>query len=235
MKAKLLKEVQELVRRRTFRVLIEDELGDDANVLPGRIFLAIKDQNGVLQNKSRFCPGGYLDSFKDFLLHFTRTINPETIWLLLALAALFGFDVFTAALTQAYLQACHLLNRILYLRTCAPDFNLKPGELLQVLLPLYCISDSGELWDLIFFDHQRDDLAISATPLDPVLFFKRNNRRELILEPVTPLMKGLSICEGSNFRSRSCTLTLVILPAFFAGDCSKIAQFKRANFSDYTM
>ena len=89
--------------------------------------------------------GGHMDAFKDYLLHFTKTIQPDIIRLLLALAALFGFDIWTADVTQAYLQSCERLERLLFLRTSAPKFNLGPGELLQVLLPLYRMSDSGEL------------------------------------------------------------------------------------------
>jgi hypothetical protein len=62
--------------------------------------------------------------------------------LLLALSAVLGFEIWSMDVRQAYLQAASDLKRDIFIR---PDvLKLTQDELLQVIKPLYGLSDSGE-------------------------------------------------------------------------------------------
>jgi Reverse transcriptase (RNA-dependent DNA polymerase) len=77
-------------------------------------------------------------------MHDATAVRHSSVRLLLALAASLGFDVWTLDANQAYLQAAYDLGRKVYLRTGA--IQLQPGELIQLIKPLYGLADSGDLW-----------------------------------------------------------------------------------------
>ena len=166
------KELAGLIDQGVFKVVIEEELPDDPNVLVARFILCIKDINtGNEKFKARFIVQGHTDSEKEVLLHPSPTISQRSIRLLVALAAIHGFRLWTQDVTQAYLQSALKLSRDIYLK--APkEFGLASNELLKLLKPLYGLSDSGDYWHETFKLHLRKDLLMKQTDGDLALWFK---------------------------------------------------------------
>ena len=70
---------------------------------------------------------------------------------MLALASILGFHIWTTDINQAYLQSAENLQRKIFVR---PDvLQLEPNELLQVVKPLYGLSDAGDYLGELFTEH----------------------------------------------------------------------------------
>lgn len=169
------KEIRDLLRRGTFRAVLIDEVPPDANVIPGRFVLAIKSKlDGKIKFKARFVVGGHRDKLKEFMVHSSQTLQPQSIRILLAIAVLFGFDIWTADVRQAYLQSAIALQRDIYIKTNAPEFELKPEQCLKLLRPLYGLCESGDFWYETFAQHCKDDLKLKQMRSDAALRYLKN-------------------------------------------------------------
>jgi Reverse transcriptase (RNA-dependent DNA polymerase) len=97
-------------------------------------------------------------------------LKHQSVRLILALASVFCFDLWSSDVNQAYLQSAEQLKRDIFIR---PDeFMLAPDELLQLILPLYGITESGDYWGETLTDHHINDLKTTQTKQDFSLFFK---------------------------------------------------------------
>jgi hypothetical protein len=68
------KEIQGLIDRGTWKVVLKEDVADNANVLGGRFVLAIKDEGTEKEVwKDRFVVHGYRDHLKPSLVHDTAT------------------------------------------------------------------------------------------------------------------------------------------------------------------
>eukprot|EP00171_Calliarthron_tuberculosum_P004009 IDg4009t1 len=142
MSAAVRTEVQGLLRRGTFKVILREDVPPDANVLPDRFVLAIKStEDGKVKFKARYVIGGHRDKLKDMMVHSTTTLQPQSIRLLLALAALHGFDIWTSDVRQVYLQSAEPLSRDIFIKKTLPEFELEPHQCLQLMKPLYGLSE----------------------------------------------------------------------------------------------
>ena len=176
-------ELRNLLKRGAFKVIVKEDVPLDVNVLPGRFELALKStEDGEIKHKARYVIGGHRDKHKDFMVHSTTILQPQSIRLLLALASMFGFDVWTADVPQAHLQSAEPLMREIYINKLVPEFELNPDHCLQLLKPLYGLCDSGDLWHDTLDKHHREDLEMKPMRSDLALY----------IWMVNGLLKGLS-------------------------------------------
>jgi Reverse transcriptase (RNA-dependent DNA polymerase) len=144
-------ELLSLIDRGTFRLVVKDDPVDKPNVVSSRFVLAIKTKDGRHVLKARFVLGGHRDRDKNKLVHSSTTLKQSFVRLLLATAALMGFDVISADVIQAYLQsACDLTRKVFVKPSC---IDLDSDELLQIMKPLYGLADSGDYWAQTFVRH----------------------------------------------------------------------------------
>lgn len=68
--------------------------------------------------------------------------------LVLALASIFGFDVWSSDVKLGYLQSTEPFVRRFLIKNIPPGFELTPNERFELLPPLCELSDSGELCHL---------------------------------------------------------------------------------------
>ena len=109
-------EIKNLLQHGTFKVILQEDIPKDGNVLPGRFVLAIKSSvDGRIKYKARYVIGGHCYKLKDLTVHSSTTLQPQSVRLLLALAAIFGFDIWTADIRQSYLQASEPLERDVFI------------------------------------------------------------------------------------------------------------------------
>ena len=180
-----LQEIKNLLNRGTFKVILREEIPKDVNVLPGRFVLALKStEDGEIKHKARYVIGGHRDRLKHMMVHSTSTLQPSSIRLLLALAAIHGFDVWTSDVRQAYLQSAEPLAREVFIAKPVPEFELHPSQCLKLLKPLYGLCESGDLWHQTLDRHHREDLGMNPLRSDPALYVLMKNK----------LLHGLSAC-----------------------------------------
>ena len=117
-------DIKNLLERGTFKVILKEELPPDGNIFPGRFVLAIKStDDGKVKYKATYVIGGHRDKYKDFMVHSTSTLQPQSIRLLLALAAVFDFDIWTSDVRQAYLQSAEPLAGDIFIRSPVKELN----------------------------------------------------------------------------------------------------------------
>lgn len=105
-------EIHGLLDRETFKFILREDVPPDANILPDRFVLSIKStEDSETEYKARYVIGGHLDRMKDIMVHSATTLHPQSIRLLLALTAMFGFDIWSADVLLSYLQSAEPLLR----------------------------------------------------------------------------------------------------------------------------
>lgn len=166
------KELEGLAHRGVFEVVLKDDIPSNANILGGRFVLSIKnkDTNEEIY-KARYVVQGHKDIEKHMLVHSSSNLKQSSIRILLSIAALFGFHIWSQDVSQAYLQSAERLMRDIYVKP-SKEFRLPKDTLLKLLKPLYGLSDSGDYWYSTFTRHLKDDLHMTPTFSDPALFFK---------------------------------------------------------------
>ena len=175
MKAAKVSEISGLMKRGAFKVMKLKDVPDKANVLTGRRFvLAYKNgDNGERKAKARYVIGGHRDKYKDLMVHNSKTLQPHSIILLLALTSMLNFDLWTSDVSQTYLQSSLPLSRQVYIKRPVEEFGLAEDECLQLLLPLYGLTESGDYWFYTMDEHHRVDLKMTPFRLDSTIYFLR--------------------------------------------------------------
>lgn len=171
------KEIQGLIQRGTWKVVLRREVPLNANVMGGRFVLAIKDGGtGKELYKARYVVQGFRDKMKTSLVHDSATSRQASARILVGLAAAFEFELFSTDVTQAYLQSATPLQREVYIKP-GKDFGLGPDKLLKLLRPLYGLADSGDYWGATFSRHITEQLGMTPTIGDAAFFYKNEGGR----------------------------------------------------------
>ena len=164
-------EIMGLLDRRTFKVVLREEIPPNGHVLPGRFVLSIKSTEfGDEEFKARYVIGGHRDRHKEFMVHTSQILQPASVRLMLVIASIFNFEVWTSDVRQAYLQSAEPLSRAIYIDPPSPKFSLAPEECLQLMKPLYGLCKSGDLWHATLDRHHRQDLGMKSLDTDPTLY-----------------------------------------------------------------
>lgn len=86
------------------------------------------------------------------------------------MATTLSFDIWTAYVRQAYLQASEPLMRDVFLKPPAPELSLSAQQALKLIKPLYGLCDSGDIWHRTRDLHRRNDLHMQTFRSDPSLY-----------------------------------------------------------------
>lgn len=143
----------------------------NGNVMGGRFVLATKDPREDSEGyKARFIIQGFKDKEKDLLINEASNVGIPGIRLLFALAGILGLQVWSDDVQQAYIQGGEL-DRLVYLnpKMNARFFYLSQDESLQVVKPLYGLTDSGDRWDKMLKGFLKEELSCRPSEMDPSL------------------------------------------------------------------
>ena len=170
-------ELRGLTERGVYEIVCKEEVPPGANILGGRFVLAIKEKGTEDEKyKAHFVVQGHTDTEKNILVHNTTTLKQSSVRMLVAIAAIFGFKLWSQDVSQAYLQSAEKLMREVYLKPNRRDaekhFHLNEKQLLRLLKPLYGLADSGDYWHVTFANHIKNDLEMIPSTGDLSLFFQ---------------------------------------------------------------
>ena len=79
-------------------------------------------------------------------MHGFQTLQLTSVTVLLALAAISIFRIWSTAAKLVYLQADEPLQRKIYISEPAVEFNLEEDTALQLINPLHVLSDFCDIW-----------------------------------------------------------------------------------------
>ena len=117
-----------------FCVILREEVPPDGKVLPGRFVLTIKyAEDGQVKFMARNVIGGHRHRMGALMVHSAATLQPQSIRLLLALAAIYGIDIWSSDFRQAHLQYAKPLSGELFITKPVPEFELQPEQCLKLL------------------------------------------------------------------------------------------------------
>jgi hypothetical protein len=173
-------EILGLIDRGTFSIVTcpDDKATGKPNILPSRFVLAIKHaETGETKLKARFIIGGHRDREKPELVHVSTTVKHSSIRMLMAVASIFGLDVWSSDVHQTYLQAATPLLRDLYVKPPQESIHLRQNELLKLLKPLYGLSDAGDYWSQTLSSFLTQQLRLKQATGDFSLFFRHLGTR----------------------------------------------------------
>jgi hypothetical protein len=109
-------EIDGLVEKGPWKVCAKSELPAGANIMGGCFVLSIKDVGTPREvYKARYVVQGFRDRDKPYLVHQPMTARQQSTKLLVAMAAIFGFRIFTHDVQLAYLQSADKLMHDVYI------------------------------------------------------------------------------------------------------------------------
>ena len=97
-------------------------------------------------------------------------MRPESVRMLTALATILGLRLANVDWKQSYTQSKSALLRKIYIRP--KEMQLTQQELVQVLLPIYGLTESGEYWSETLNTHLQQHCQFQQTTTDMSLWFK---------------------------------------------------------------
>jgi hypothetical protein len=170
-------EIKGLIDKGTWRIVKKQDIPKDANNLHGRFVLTIKNIGTESETyKARYVVQGHRDKEKGYLVHNSTTVRQNSVRLILSTAATFGFCIWSQDVRQAYLQSSENLKRKVYLKP-SKEFELPSDHFLELLKPLYGLSDSGDYWNETMTRHLKEDIKMSTISGDMSLFYKHANHK----------------------------------------------------------
>ena len=162
------KELEGLINRGCFRVTLRSETRG-SKILRGRFVLTIKSKNQEVIHKARFVIRGFNDPLKDSIVHTSPNVTQESCRLLLALASILGFRLWSVDVAQAYIQATANNMRSIFCEGPV-ELELSADEVLQIMRPLYGMTDSGDLWCDTMRHHHITDLNMTPLASDNAIY-----------------------------------------------------------------
>jgi Reverse transcriptase (RNA-dependent DNA polymerase) len=173
------KEFQGLLDRNTFRVVKRSE-AEGYRIYGMRYVDAIKNIGEESEfEKSRLVVQAYSDDAARHILTSAPTCQRVSQRLILALAALHpDMSIYARDISQACTQANTRLVRRVFVKA-PPEAMVAEDEVLEVLLPLYGLPESGLHWFSTYQSHHIKKLQMSETEYDPCLLYQSSKNTGL--------------------------------------------------------
>ncbi|KAL1955685.1 hypothetical protein VTO42DRAFT_8230 [Malbranchea cinnamomea] len=174
-KASMTREIEDLERRNTWKLIPRSDVPKDEPIAPGRWIYVEKnkptdpnaDDDGILR-KSRWviCGNRLNKSSKDET--YAPVVNPTTNRILFAAAAQFGWKIRQADVVLAYLHG--RLKKTVYMRQPTGFEKGEPGTLVcAVEGSLYGLDPAAKIWYDLLTSLLRE-LGFRSSPYDPALW-----------------------------------------------------------------
>lgn len=172
------KELQELVNKGTYEFVREEDIPHNPTILQSRFVLAIKNFSESDQYfKARLVILGHIDPDKPRIVNEAPTVLRSSIRMIVALAASFGFKLWSRDISQAFIQSDEPLHRTVFVRppkgeNVLEQIGAPPNSILKAIKPQYGLPESPGYWWQTFRRWHEIDLKMKSSALDPCLFYK---------------------------------------------------------------
>lgn len=121
-----------LLDKATFGVVCKAKLPKDVKSLGGRLLIAIKNsETNEPANNSRFVVQCHNDPEKQMVIYSAKTIFQNSVRVLIAIAIVCRFTIWSQVVSPAYLRTAEGLIRELYMRA-TEELKLQLGQLLKI-------------------------------------------------------------------------------------------------------
>lgn len=158
--------------KKAFRVVFREERDASAKVIGSMIVITIKHKVTCKDFfKAMFGVQAHLDRENKLLVHAYTTVGQQAVKLLVSLAKIFGYLLWSEDMTLEYLQGAKRILRKVYVKR-KPVFQFADQQLLQICRPLYSLEDAADYCHAKFLKHVKSDLMMQCTVFD-LSFFKR--------------------------------------------------------------
>jgi hypothetical protein len=172
-------ELDQLFAPGTFQIVIlRDPSGKYSH--PTKFIWTIKHEDGKDVYKDIFLIGGHRDRWKDQLVHIASSLSQTSVRLP-ANASIFDWPISTTDVRKASLQSASLLRRAVFLN--ANGISIGKDVFLQLLLPLYGLSESGDYWSTTIADHCLDDSHLNNVQLTCLSFTRGKEKNWSVSQP----------------------------------------------------
>lgn len=170
-------EINVLLKRKTFIKPYEKDSPAGPKILGGIFVLASKHVRAPDEmHGARSVVRGYVDRDRNMLVHGTANIQQQTIRIIVSIDSLMNYRLWTQDVAHAYFQGTRTLSRDVY-KQLKQGFNLKLGEPLNHIKPLYGLIDSEDYWHETMQHHLWQDLKMKQATKYLACFSKVNNRK----------------------------------------------------------
>lgn len=171
-------EMEGLFQRKAFAKTPISELPMDANIRNSRFVLSVKNVGTSSEKlKARLVAMGHTDREKDYIISDAPTLMRYAMRSLLALASSLKLKIYSRDVRQAYLQSNDDFKRQVYIRIPKGYDNIPPHFVLQVLKPLYGLTESGSYWIETYLNFFLLDMKMSPFLLDPCFMYKKKDKK----------------------------------------------------------
>ena len=163
-------ELQNMTNMKVWREMDRRDIEQAADVIASQwVFTIKRDQDGSIVRKARLVACGNQESISD-MSSYSPTSRPQTLRILLSVAAQRGLNLEQWDVKSAYLEA--KLDQDVYLRP-PPGVTITPGKLLKLDRALYGLRRAGRLWNKTLHD-ELIKLGFTQSKQDCCLYIKGN-------------------------------------------------------------
>jgi Reverse transcriptase (RNA-dependent DNA polymerase) len=193
-------EIQCLLDRGTFLLVLADDVPKGANILGSRIVLALKNFDTIDESmKARLVRQGCGDREGPKIVREAPTVAHFTVRLLISISVLMGWMLWSKDARQAFLQSRSGLSRRIYARLPKELRSCFRGFLLLLLKPLYGLKESGSYWHNTYTTSFLHRLGMTHVFLDPCLFIRHFSD---ILDGLAALLVDDTLMTGTSHLQR---------------------------------
>lgn len=150
-----------------------------ASVLRGRFILTSTNyETPNEKEKVHYIVQGFNDNEKTEHVHDTANIRPPSTRLVLSVAVVFEFQMFTHDVTQAYLKSKNKMCTDIYLKVKQRNvdiFGILLQDSLKIEKPLYGKCNSGDYWGMKIDAHEDSNLGRVFLVSDSDLYVRFDN------------------------------------------------------------
>lgn len=159
-------DIQGLQDRGTIELVDKETIPENATILRPHVIHGIKtDATGNETFKTRLVILGHRDSDKGHIVNEAPTILRASSRIILSLASILGFKLWSRDVKQAFVQSEDKFNSEIYVRPPRKPELLspinQPQGMLKALKPLYGIPEAPMYWWHTFKRHHMKDLGMS--------------------------------------------------------------------------
>ena len=169
------------------------------------------ERNYPTKAEARYVAQGHREKQKREMVHIVTSLRQSSTGLVISVAAVKGFRLFSHDVSQYYLQSDEELTWKLLLMPKKKDlqyFQIDTNEIHHLHKPIYGTTYACDYWSVTIDRHAREDLHLKPLLGDPSLYIKRIDEDEDLRETTLMMDFSLGMEDGSTEREEPSSIRL---------------------------